>query len=218
MRPVRTYAALEDFGRQRLSRHFVMRDFLYSEIGSFHAIPNLPDDPELALQAGTRLATELLDPLVETFGTLTIRSAFRSAAVNGFGNAHDLNCARNEASFASHIWDHRDAAGRMGACACVIVPWFADQYDKGRDWRDLAWWVHDHLDYSSIWVFPRRAAFNLTWREDPDRTISSYIAPRGKLLARGAEPDETLAERQRRYADVPPFRGIALPAIPDRWR
>ena len=218
MRPVRTYAALEDFGRQRLSRHFVMRDFLYSEIGSFHAIPNLPDDPELALQAGTRLATELLDPLVETFGTLTIRSAFRSAAVNGFGNAHDLNCARNEASFASHIWDHRDAAGRMGACACVIMPWFADQYDKGRDWRDLAWWIHDHLDYASMWFFPRRAAVNLTWREDPDRTISSYIAPRGKLLARGAEPDETLAERQRRYADFPPFRGIALPAIPDRWR
>jgi len=218
MRPVRTNAALEDFGRQRLSRHFVMRDFLYSEIGSFHAIPNLPDNPELALQAGTRLATELLDPLVETFGALTIRSAFRSAAVNGFGNAHDLNCARNEASFASHIWDHRDAAGRMGACACVIVPWFADQYDKGRDWRDLAWWIHDHLDYASMWFFPRRAAVNLTWREDPDRTISSYIAPRGKLLARGAEPDETLAERQRRYADFPPFRGIALPAIPDRWR
>jgi hypothetical protein len=138
--------------------------------------------------------------------------------VNGFGNAHDLNCARNEASFASHIWDHRDAAGRMGACACVIVPWFADQYDKGRDWRDLAWWIHDHLDYASMWFFPKRAAVNLIWREDPDRTISSYIAPRGKLLARGAEPDETLAERQRRYADFPPFRGIALPAIPDRWR
>lgn len=218
MRPVRSYAALEAFGRQRLSRHFVMRDFLYSEIASFHAIPNLPDDPDLALRAGTRLATDLLDPLVETFGSLTIRSAYRSAAVNGFGNAHDLNCSRNEASFANHIWDRRDSEGRMGACACVIVPWFADQYDKGRDWRDLAWWMHDHLDYSSIWVFPRRAAFNLTWREDPDRAISSYVAPRGKLLARGAEPGETLAERQRRYADFPPFRGIALPVVPERWR
>lgn len=218
MRPIKSFNAFEDFGRQRLSRHFVMRDFLYSEIAAFHRIPNLPDDPELALRAGTRLASDLLDPLVETFGALTIRSAYRSADVNRFGNENGLNCARNEASFAGHIWDRRDGEGRMGACACVIVPWFADQYDRGRDWRDLAWWVHDHLDYGSMWFFPRRAAFNLTWREDPDRTISSYVAPRGKLLARGAEPAEPLAERQRRYVDFPPFRGIALPAIPERWR
>lgn len=218
MRPITSYAALEDFGRQRLSRHFVMRDFLYSEIGSFHRIPNLPADPDLAIRAGTRLATDLLDPLTETFGALTIRSAYRSEAVNRFGNETGLNCARNEGSFAGHIWDRRDAKGRMGACACIIVPWFADQYDRGRDWRDLAWWIHDHLDYSAMWFFPRRAALNLTWREDPDRTISSYVAPKGKLLARGAEPAEPLAERQRRHADFPPFRGIAFPALPERWR
>ncbi|MDT8858074.1 hypothetical protein RNZ50_24190 [Paracoccaceae bacterium Fryx2] len=214
MRRPATFAALEALGRTRLSRHFFLRDFLHSEIASFHGIANIPDDPDLAIAAGTRLATDLLDPLVETFGPITIRSAYRAPAVNAFGNAHGLNCARNEASFAGHIWDRRDAAGRMGACACIQIPWFADQYEQGRDWRDLAWWIHDHLPYSAMWFFPVRAALNLTWREEPERTISSYIAPRGKLLAAGAEPAEPPALRRARHADFPPFRGIALPGLP----
>ncbi len=203
--------SLETLGRQRLSRHFYMRDFLYSEIANFHAIPNIPEDPELAIEAGTRLATDLLDPLVETFGSVAVRSAYRSPQVNRFGNDNDLNCASNEANYAGHIWDRRDAAGRMGACASIVIPWFADQNDAGRDWRDLAWWLHDHLDYSAIWFFPKLAAFNLTWREAPERTISSYIAPRGKLLAEGDAPAVPAAARQALYADFPPYRGLALP-------
>ena len=92
-----------------------------------------------------------------------------------------------------------------------MIPWFADRYARGRDWRDLAWWMHDHLDYSELWFFPKLCAFNITWRPDPWRTISSYIAPRGKLLARGADPEDPLARRQALYGDFPPLRGIRYP-------
>ena len=180
MRAVTSFAALEKLGRVRLSRHFFVRDFLYSEIGNFHGIPNLPENPDLLIAAGTRLALDLLDPLVETFGPIAVRSSYRSPAVNGFGNVHGLNCAKNAANYAGHIWDIRDAAGRMGACACIVVPWFADQYDRGRDWRDLAWWVHDHLPYHDMFFFPKRAAFNLTWREAPVRRIRSEERRVGK--------------------------------------
>jgi hypothetical protein len=210
MRGITSLAMLEKLGRVRLSRHFFMRDFLYSEIGNFHAIPNLPDDPDLLIAAGTRLAVELLDPLVETFGPIAVRSSYRSPAVNGFGNAHGLACARNGANYAGHIWDRRDAQGRMGACACIVVPWFADQYDRGRDWRDLAWWVHDHLPYHDMFFFPKRAAFNLTWREEPARRIASYIAPKG-LIAQ-----EDMDARRLRHADFPVLRGIAYPV--SEWR
>ncbi|GAB1363415.1 hypothetical protein MASR1M32_26510 [Rhodobacter sp.] len=64
---------LEALGRERLSRHFFMRDFLYSEIGNFEGIPNIPDDPDLALLTGRRLAEDLLEPLVETFGPIAVR-------------------------------------------------------------------------------------------------------------------------------------------------
>jgi hypothetical protein len=218
MRRIASFEGLERFGRERLGRHFTMRDFLYSEIGNWHGIRNLPDDPELALAAGRKLATELLDPLVETFGGISVRSAYRSREVNRFGNEHGLNCSRNEASHAKHIWDRRDNEGRMGACACVVVPWFADQYEARRGWTDLAWWIHDHLPYSEMVFFPKRAALNLTWREVPVRRIASWIGGNKVLLAAGAEPGTSLDERRAAYADFPPFRGIRFPELPARWR
>ena len=94
---------LENFGRERLSRYFFMRDFLYSEIANMHGVPNLPSDPELAIEVGRKLCGELLDPIVETFGPIHVRSSFRSAEVNDYGCRNKLNCASNEANYAGHI-------------------------------------------------------------------------------------------------------------------
>ena len=219
MRKPGTYTGLEDLGRKRLSRHFFMRNFLHSEIANFYGRPNIPDDPDLTVAAGTQLCTELLDPLVETFGPIEIRSGFRSCDLNHFGatEVKPQKCSRNEANYAGHIWDRRDADGRMGATVTIVVPWFADQFAEGRDWRDLAWWMHDHLPYSDLYFFPKLAAFNLTWHEAPRRTISSYAKPKGMLLRAGEVPAEDAAARKKRYADFPPFRGISYPAIPDQW-
>ena len=187
MKPPMTVSALDDLGRVQLSKTFYMRDFLYSEIANLHGIPNIPDDPELAIEAGRKLCVELLEPLQDAFGRIAIRSAYRSPAVNGFGNEQQragkkgYSCASNEANFAHHIWDRRDAAGHMGATACIVVPWFAERYEKGADWRSMAWWIHDHLPYSSLYFFPKRAAFNIQWREEPERIIKSYIEPVGTL-------------------------------------
>lgn len=217
MRKPGSVRSLEKLGRERLSRHFFMRDFLYSEIGNFHKIQNIPDDPDLALLTGRKLATELLEPLVETFGPIAVRSAYRSPDVNGFGAEQGLGCASNEANRASHIWDQRDANGRCGACVSIVIPWFADQYDQGRDWQDLAWWLFDHLNFHSVYFFPKRAAFNLTWREEPERKISSWIGPKRRIYRQGdmlpAEED-----RQARHSDFPPFRGIVFPELPAKYQ
>lgn len=214
MRPPGSYTALEDLGRVRLSPHFALRNFLYSEIGNFFGRPNIPEDPALLIAAGQRLAQDLLDPLVETFGPIDIRSAYRSPSLNGFGAAEvrPQKCAMNEKNHAGHIWDRRDAAGRMGATVSVSIPWFAAQYNAGRDWRDLAWWLYDHLDFHEAYFFPANAAFNLQWRDAPERRILSYIAPKGVLVKPG---QDAAPERRNRYRDFPDFRGIRYPAIPE---
>lgn len=176
---------LENFGRVRLSANFYMRDFLYSEIADFHGIPNVPDDPDLAVKAGRQLCQVLLEPLQATFGRIAVRGSYRSAAVNGFGNAEGMNCAKNDTSAAYHIWDRRDGKGRMGAAACIVIPWFADRYAEGADWRGLAWWIHDQLPYSHLQFFPKLAAFNIQWHEKPLRRIDSFIQPRGCLTKPG---------------------------------
>jgi hypothetical protein len=77
MRKPMSVRSLEQFGRARLSSSFYMRDFLHSEIADLHGIPNIPDDPTLAIAAGRRLCEQLLEPLQATFGRLAIRSAYR---------------------------------------------------------------------------------------------------------------------------------------------
>ncbi|MBS0126857.1 hypothetical protein [Thetidibacter halocola] len=199
--------ALDDLGRVRLSKSFFMREFLYSEVANLHGIPNIPDDPDLAVAVGKRLCEELLEPLHATFGKVVIRSAYRSCAVNGFCNEQQrakkkgYTCASNEANFAGHIWDRRDANGLAGATACIVIPWFADRYENGEDWRALAWWIHDHLPYSSMYFFPRLSAFNISWHEEPAKRISSYIEPKGCLTKPGM--DNNTGSHAEWYAGFP---------------
>lgn len=176
---------LETLSRTRLSANFFLRDFLYSETAQIYGISNVPDDPALAIAAGSRLCEELLEPLQATFGRLAIRSAYRSPEMNALCNRLKLGCSRNEYNFARHIWDRRDAKGYMGATASIIIPWVADRYAQGGSWQAIAWWIHDHLPHSELQFFPELAAFNIAWHQKPRRTIYSYIPPRGYLTRPG---------------------------------
>ena len=185
MRKPNSMKGLEELGRVRLSENFFFRDFLFSEIAAVYGMANVPDDPDLAIEAGRHLCEELVEPLQATFGRLHVRSGYRAAAVNAFGNVRGLNCATNAASSADHIWDLRDADGCMGATACVVAPWLIDNCRDEGDWRKLAWWIHDHLPYASLCFFPKLWAFNIQWHERPVRRITSYAQPRGLLTKPG---------------------------------
>ena len=179
--------ALEELGRVRLSDSFFMRDFLHSEIASFYGMQNFPDDPDLAIAAGRKLCQEALEPLQARFGHISIRSAYRSPDVNRFGNQHNLNCGNNESNFGGHIWDRLTGKGEMGACATIIVHALIPWYDRTGEWEALAWWIHDHLPYSSLYFFPTYWAFNISWHERPERRIDSYVKPVGCLTKPGMD-------------------------------
>jgi hypothetical protein len=178
-----------------------MRDFLYSEIAALQGMSNLPDDPELAIQAGRALCENLLEPLQDTFGRIAIRSAYRSPRVNEFGCRNRLSCASNEKNRARHIWDQRSKDGRMGALTTIVVPWLVDRAATGTGWEAMAWWIHDNLPYSELQFFPKLLAFNIGWHEAPKRTIYSFIAPRGFLTKPGFPNHE--GDHSRFYKGFP---------------
>lgn len=178
------FQTLEKIGRIRLSPNFFLRDFLHSEIAASYGIGNVPDDVDLAVQAGSQLCGNLLEPLHATFGKVCIRSGYRSRALNALGHRLRLGCASNERNYAGHIWDARDAEGRTGATATIVIPWFVDYLERGGDWRAMAWFIHDHLPYSYLCFYPRLGAFNIQWREVPERKIMSWRAPKGILVER----------------------------------
>lgn len=195
MSRITSYDKLDKLGRVRLSKSFYMRDFLYSEIAAWHSglapdgkpllLRNVPDHPDVAIEAGTQLCTQLLEPLQATFGRIEVRSGYRSPAVNAYGNANGLNCGSNESNFGGHIWDYPDAErGELGAMACIVVPW---QFDRlgAHPWTEMAWWIHDHLPYSTLQFFTT-GAFNIGWQQTPRRLIRSTSAPH-KLTAPGMD-------------------------------
>jgi hypothetical protein len=185
MKKPKSVKALEELGRVRLSKNFFLRDFLYSEVAQIFRIPNIPDEPDLAIEVGKMLCNELLEPLQEQFGRVAIRSGYRSSELNALCNQKKLNCARNEKNYAAHIWDRKDANGQKGATACIVIPAFSDFLVEGGDWREMAWYIHDNLPYSSLYFFPKLGAFNLRWSENPDRRIDSYLPPKGTLTKPG---------------------------------
>ncbi len=201
MKKPQTVAKLTDLGRVQLSDSFFLRDFLYSDIAAIHGLSNIPDDPDLAITAGTRLCQDLLEPLQDAFGRIAIRSAYRSAEVNALGAAKGYNCASNERNAAAHIWDMRDFAGHMGATACIVVPRFANRFTEPQDWKKLAWWIHDHLPYATMEFFPVRFAFNLSWHEKPSRMVYSHIPEsRGYLTKPGM--DNHSGDHRAEWADI----------------
>lgn len=166
-----SYWQLDKIGRVKLSPNFYMREFLYSEVGNYYGIPNIPDYPEIAVETGRKLCEELLEPLQEHYGRLHIRSGYRSPALNQEGNRRSLGCKSNEKNYARHIWDHRDAEGYLGAMAVVVIPSFQEEFERTGDCTPVAEWIEKNLNYSELIFFKKLGAFNLGWHERPKKIV-----------------------------------------------
>ncbi|WP_199351081.1 hypothetical protein [Haliangium ochraceum] len=153
-----------------------MRDMLYSEVANFHGIPNIPEDPDLAIEAGSNLCERVLEPICAAFGPILIRSAYRSPTVNEFcaqrlrTHGTSYYCFPNEHNRARHIWDLRDEAGFLGATATIIVPRYLDEWEQTHDYKPLAWWLVDHIaEFDLALFFPWQCSFNIRWYEGPSK-------------------------------------------------
>lgn len=190
MRSPSSVKTLEDFGRVQLSKSFFMREFLYSEISQIEKIPNIPADPELAIRAGKHLCEEVLEPIQEKLGRISVRSAYRSAAVNSKGaeNHNQYGCAGNAANASRHIWDLPDSEGLVGAMACIVVTSYLSFFEKTRNWQALGWWIHDQISsYSEVEFFTKAPplTFNISWHERPKKTVHAWAPHRTCLTKPG---------------------------------
>lgn len=70
MRKPRSIRSFENLGRVRLSESFFTPDFLHSGIADFYGIPNLPDEPELAIWGGSPALPGAARAASTTFGRL----------------------------------------------------------------------------------------------------------------------------------------------------
>ncbi|MBA3676488.1 MAG: hypothetical protein H0W74_03695 [Sphingosinicella sp.] len=213
---ISSVAELTDLGRRRLSENFFMREMLHSEVGNFHGIPNIPEDAELAVHVGGELCRNVLEPMRKAFGHVGIRSAYRSARLNGFCNEqyvagdHACWCTDNDLNAARHIWDRRDSEGHLGATATIFLPGYLEHYERTGDCGPLAWWIRDHVPaYAEIFFFRHLCAFNIRWYEGPsEKAIWSLDPPKRELITKQGEPGFE-GDHGAEYAGIIPFASLA---------
>ncbi len=218
MKEITTLAELTALGRVRLSEHFFMREMLYSEVGNFYGVANYPEDADLAVQVGTKLCQNLLEPLRAALGHVSIRSAYRSPTLNAY--CHRLHeqgvaeawCVSNEENAAYHIWDRRDQRAHAGATATIVIPAYIAHHEKTREWRPLGWWIRDHLEhYAQVSFFRNLCAFNIRWYEgQTDQSIAYLDPPQRETLTRRG--DVSFEGDHRRYYDHVPVLARASTA------
>lgn len=161
------YLKLEKIGRIRLSQHFYLRQFLYSEIAGAYGLVNLPTNFDLTIEVGKKLCTQILEPIQNEFGSIAIRSGYRSSEINAFGVENRLNCAANNSNFAHHIWDHLDGNGFKGACACIVIPSLVDMNDQIAAFNRIVDFAKAELNFHHMTFFANNMAFNIGWHEEP---------------------------------------------------
>lgn len=181
-----TYTGLDKLGRIPLSRHFHMREFLYSEIAVQYGLRNVPDNVDQAVASGEQLCQLLLEPLQDAFGRVHIRSGYRSTAVNAAGVGKH-QCAIDNAG--AHTWDVKSTTGHgFGAMACVSIPSVSERILAGKvDASAIGWWIHDHLPAWSMLEFfaastvnfANEVVFNVGWHERP---MKRFLNRRGGPL------------------------------------
>src|SRR6185503_15780533 len=89
-----------------------------------------------------------------------------------------------------------------------------DRLGQGTTWQAMAWWIHDHLPYSTLQFFPKLVAFNIGWHEFPRRKITSFVAPRGLLTKPGMPNHEGDHSNQYPSFPAPAFRSKSGPGLP----
>ena len=196
-----SYSGLDRLGRIALSESFHMREFLYSEIAVHYQLRNVPDKEriDIAIEAGSKLCSLLLEPLQKQFGRVHVRSGYRSREVNAAG-VQKHNCAADNRGF--HTWDHPSENNGIGATACISVPGVSKAvFDGTVSYESMAWWVYDnlpewsHLEFFATAEHSDEVCFNIGWLEQPLKTMTSCVADRVKSCSTAFPPPQ----RGRRF-------------------
>lgn len=175
-----SYSGLDRLGRIALSDNFHMREFLYSEIAVHYQLRNVPskENIDVAIEAGSKLCSLLLEPLQKQFGRIHVRSGYRSLEVNAAG-VEKHNCAADNRGF--HTWDHPSENNGIGATACISAPRFSQAVLGGTvPYESMAWWVYDnlpewsHLEFFATAEHSDEVCFNIGWLSKPLKTMTTW--------------------------------------------
>lgn len=145
----------EAYTRTRLSKHFILRDFLYSSEAEILGIPNRPSDsPFMVAKAGKALCEKVLEPLLEAFGPFAITYGYQTRKVIEAWRPNE-----KPTSSQPHQWDRGTYGDEIYARVDIMIYGVQDGIFTR---EEVAKWMMYHLDIDLLMMWRKSNVFCIT--------------------------------------------------------
>lgn len=160
----RFIAEYEALARTRLSKNFILRDFLFSIEAASLGLSNYPEHPELVIAAGRALCDKILEPVLAQFGHFAITFGYqcRQAIEAGMSESERAN----PHSSNPHQFD-RQTFGDQVYARVDILPYCVEDGEVSR--YDFGRWCMMNLDSDLIMQWTRSNVYCITISPKPRR-------------------------------------------------
>lgn len=160
-------AEYDKFTRTRLSKNFLLRDFLYSSDSDFRGICNMPRDRELVIRSGKALCENILEPIIESWGQIFITFGFATKE-NIEADWSPAKRKENPRSSSPHQWD-RSTFGDKLYCRVDILPICVE--DGLVTKQEFGHWLMHNLNIDLLMQWKRSNVFCITYSEFRPRRV-----------------------------------------------
>ncbi len=155
----------DSLARTRLSKNFILRDFLFCSYSAANGLSNFPENPTTTIDAGRALCERVLEPVLAHFGRFAITYGYQSR------ESMDRELDRDDQSVGPHSssphhWDRGTFAGQQYA-RVDILPYCVEDGDIEKP--DFGHWLMHNLDLDLCMTWTKSNVFCLTVSPLPRR-------------------------------------------------
>lgn len=169
----KTAAQYEHLTRTRLSKNFILRDFMFCAASAAQGLSNFPENPDAVIAAGRALCDRLLEPVLAQFGRFAITYGYQSRESMDSDLAKDGKLVHPNSS-SPHHWD-RFTFGEQVYARVDILPFCVE--DREVDKIEFGNWLMHHLDIDLCMTWTRSNVFCLTIGPMPRRCWVQWGRP-----------------------------------------
>lgn len=169
------YKQYEQLSKIRLSKNFILRDFLFSTEAAVCGHSNYPtDNVEQVIESGKQLCSKVLEPILSHFGRFAITFGYQNrTTMEREYSDHDK--ADKKHSSSPHHYD-RGTFG-YGADAVYarvdILPFCVEDGEVSKE--DFARWCMMNLDIDLLMMWDRANIFCITISPKPRRVWLKWV-------------------------------------------
>jgi hypothetical protein len=164
----------EKLARVRLSKNFILRDFLFSTESAARGFSNYPEDPDMVIRAGKALCEKVLEPVLAKWGRFWITFAYISRE----GIEHGLSESQRRANPHSsnpHQFDRKTWGDEIYS-RIDILPICVEDGEVSK--HEFGHWIVMNLDTDLLMQWRRSNVFCITISPKPRRVWLGWGSPK----------------------------------------